>query len=273
MQARHSVISLAARARCIRLSSAVNNMSAPVSRRFLHRAVAKISVFARRLWAGLVFDGLGGVAPSNADHVLPLVAQPLSLGALGVALVVVGAPLARLLRVGGAGRGCGVGEIACSSSPSRRATDYRIALRRSRARGGPPRSPARPSRSHPTRDRRFAAMPALRKALSPPAGAMRTDLSRRQGAALPGLLGLKLRRRSGTRAEDTRQAQRRSRDADRKSDSRFRSHSGASNFPPRRRPEFIPHQQWGTADQKTAAWAARAATGWVRPTAGRKPAA
>ena len=85
MQARHSVISLAALARCIRRSSAVNNMSAPVSRSFLYQAVAKILVLARRLWAGLVFDGLAGVAPSNADHVLPLIAHPLGLGRLGVA--------------------------------------------------------------------------------------------------------------------------------------------------------------------------------------------
>ena len=35
-----------------------------------------------------MFDGLAAVAPSNTDHRLPLIAQPLSLGALGVALVV-----------------------------------------------------------------------------------------------------------------------------------------------------------------------------------------
>jgi hypothetical protein len=47
-------------------------------------AVAKISVLVRRLWAGLVFDDLTVVAPSNAGH-LPFVAQPLRLG---IALVV-----------------------------------------------------------------------------------------------------------------------------------------------------------------------------------------
>jgi hypothetical protein len=51
------------------------------------RPVARISVLVRRLWAGLVFDGLAvlGLAPSNSDHVLPLIAQALGLGALGVA--------------------------------------------------------------------------------------------------------------------------------------------------------------------------------------------
>src|ERR1700727_4088749 len=76
MQARHSVISLAALARCIRWSSVLNNMSAPASRSFLYQAVAKISVLVRRLWIGLVFDEL------------PLIAQPLGLGRLCVALVV-----------------------------------------------------------------------------------------------------------------------------------------------------------------------------------------
>jgi hypothetical protein len=46
--------------------------------------VARNSVRARRLWASLVFDGLAVVAvraaPSNADHRLPLLAQPLDLG-------------------------------------------------------------------------------------------------------------------------------------------------------------------------------------------------
>jgi hypothetical protein len=94
MQARHSVISLAALARCIRRSSAVNNMSAPVSGSFLYQTVAKILVLARRLWAGLLFDEL------------ELIAQPLAVGRLRVALVVrVGAPLARLLQVGGDRRG------------------------------------------------------------------------------------------------------------------------------------------------------------------------
>jgi hypothetical protein len=78
MQARHSVISLAALARCIRRSSVVNNMSAPVSRCFLYLAGTKILVLVRRLWAGLVFDQL------------PRIAQPLSLGALGVALIIFG---------------------------------------------------------------------------------------------------------------------------------------------------------------------------------------
>ena len=52
-------------------------------------AIAKILVLVRRFWVRLVFDGLAVVAPSNADHVLPLIAQPLKLGRLGVALVVV----------------------------------------------------------------------------------------------------------------------------------------------------------------------------------------
>jgi hypothetical protein len=41
-------------------------------------------------WAGLVIDGLAVVwiAPSNAAHVLPLIAQPLGLGALGVEPIV-----------------------------------------------------------------------------------------------------------------------------------------------------------------------------------------
>ena len=55
----------------IRRSRAVNNMSAPVL------PVAHMLVLVRRLWAGLVFDELA------------LVTQPLSLGRLGVALVVV----------------------------------------------------------------------------------------------------------------------------------------------------------------------------------------
>src|SRR5580704_18387412 len=81
MQARHSVISLAALIRCIRPSSVVNNMSAPVSGSFPYQAVARISVLVRSLWACLVFDEL------------PLIAQPLALSRLGVALVVVvGAP-------------------------------------------------------------------------------------------------------------------------------------------------------------------------------------
>jgi hypothetical protein len=44
-----------------------------------------------------VFDGLAArwIAPSNEDRVLPLIAQPLGLGRLGVALVVVRTPLAR----------------------------------------------------------------------------------------------------------------------------------------------------------------------------------
>jgi hypothetical protein len=54
MQARHSVISLAALTRCMRRSSVVNNQA----RRFL--AVAKMLVLIRRLWAGLVFDELPG---------------------------------------------------------------------------------------------------------------------------------------------------------------------------------------------------------------------
>jgi len=52
----------------------------------------RISVLVRRLWAGLVLDGLATVAPSNADHRLPLVAQPLGLSALGVALIIFGGP-------------------------------------------------------------------------------------------------------------------------------------------------------------------------------------
>jgi hypothetical protein len=57
-------------------------------------AVAGISVLVRRLWAGLVLDGLVVVwiSPSNADHRLAFLAQPLDLGALGVALVVIGVP-------------------------------------------------------------------------------------------------------------------------------------------------------------------------------------
>jgi hypothetical protein len=90
MQARHSVISLAALARSIRRSSVVNNMSAPVARSFLYKAVAESLILVRGLWAGLVFDKLAAVAPSNADHRLALLAQPLGLGALGVALVVFG---------------------------------------------------------------------------------------------------------------------------------------------------------------------------------------
>jgi hypothetical protein len=73
MQARHSVISLAALGRSIRRLSVVNNMSAPVSRSFLYRAVAKISVLVRSLRAGLAFDELD------------LIAQPLGLGRGGVA--------------------------------------------------------------------------------------------------------------------------------------------------------------------------------------------
>jgi hypothetical protein len=36
-----------------------------------------------------VFDGLAAVAPSNADQVFALVAQPLGLSRLGVALVII----------------------------------------------------------------------------------------------------------------------------------------------------------------------------------------
>jgi hypothetical protein len=56
--------------------------------RLLYQIAAKILVLAQRLWAGLVFDGLAAVAPSNADHVLPLVEQPLALNRLRVALIV-----------------------------------------------------------------------------------------------------------------------------------------------------------------------------------------
>src|ERR1700691_5474906 len=77
MQARHSVISLAALTRCIRRSSVVNNMSA----RFLvvsFQVVAKILVLVRRLWAGLVFD-----EPA-------FLTQPLGLHRLRVALIIFG---------------------------------------------------------------------------------------------------------------------------------------------------------------------------------------
>ena len=47
---------------------------------FLYQAVAKILVLVRGLWVGLVFDDLAAVAPSQAGRVLPLIAQPLSLG-------------------------------------------------------------------------------------------------------------------------------------------------------------------------------------------------
>ena len=77
MQARHSVISLAALARCIRRSSVVNNMSAPASHSFLYQAVAKVLVLVRRLCAHLLVDELA------------LIAQLLGLGHFGVAQIVV----------------------------------------------------------------------------------------------------------------------------------------------------------------------------------------
>jgi hypothetical protein len=49
-------------------------------------AVAKILVLVRRLWASLVFDEL------------PPIAQPLDLGALGVALIIFGGSPARCAR-------------------------------------------------------------------------------------------------------------------------------------------------------------------------------
>jgi hypothetical protein len=57
-----------------------------------YQTIAKVLVLIRRLWADLV-DGLAGVVPSNADHRLSLIAQPLGLGRGGFAqIVVVGLP-------------------------------------------------------------------------------------------------------------------------------------------------------------------------------------
>ena len=60
-----------------------------------------ILVFVRRLWASLVFYELAAVARSNANHRLPLIAQSLGLGRLGVALTVFGgSPAKRQVRAG-----------------------------------------------------------------------------------------------------------------------------------------------------------------------------
>jgi len=76
MQAQHSMIRLAALARCIRRSSVVNNMSAPVSRSFLYQAVARISGLVRRLWAGLVVDEVPGGNHGSVAERRPIITLP-----------------------------------------------------------------------------------------------------------------------------------------------------------------------------------------------------
>ena len=74
MQARHSVISLAALVRCIRRSSLVNNLRAPVS--FLYQTVTKISVLGGRQWFVLQQCPTRGLTPIGGMRVWVAVIAP-----------------------------------------------------------------------------------------------------------------------------------------------------------------------------------------------------
>jgi hypothetical protein len=50
----------------------------------------RIAALVHLVRAGLAFDGFAVVAPSNAERMLPLIAQPLALGRFRVAVVIFG---------------------------------------------------------------------------------------------------------------------------------------------------------------------------------------
>ena len=105
------------------------------------RLSPRFLILARRLWAVLVFDGLAAVAPSDAGHVLPLIAQPLSRCCFGIALVVVVTPptkykLPRITGVGGHAKLDGAGrsgDPAAATSAMAVTNGVTISVRRSLA--------------------------------------------------------------------------------------------------------------------------------------------
>src|ERR1700729_361704 len=91
------------------------------------RSRRKISVLVRRISVGLVFDGLATVTPSNAGH-MPLVAQPLGLGRLGVALIIFrGSPTKRQRARRRVGADAQLGDAGAGRDPAAPASPMAVA--------------------------------------------------------------------------------------------------------------------------------------------------